>query len=525
MKNLIFIFSMLLLVTATFGQDLVVENVSPKMRKFKGVQEIENFGYYCFVQDEKSKKGFKLFNLDIWDHDLNEIGKGKIELEKKSIAIDAVYNGKNFLAVFYDSKKDNVRAISFDQKGEIVAEKLMDGIKTKFMMMEDMVPSYYAAGSEGFYGIVPDKQKKFGFTITRYDNNLKEIWSTEFFPPKGLQVVMDAKSTDDKLVVLKYAKASKMTKRTAVDLTAFDSKTGKEMWTYDLSTGDRTYLPSEMDVNEKGNVAVAGMYFDGDKVKGLKSDGIFFTHIDGSGGKIAATSQPWKGKLQDFLKGAKNSLTMGKPKVVFEEMVYDPASGDYKLVGELFTIGTAGKVMSMLGGNSDAETKVTIEDIVVFTFSADADLTDFYSVDKARSHIYVPASYAGGLKIAMYLKSTGSLPFKFVGKDEEGNAMAYYIDFLKQGEDGSLTSAKLAGFNAGKMGVGMLNLNQSTAGNAMVKYLPLTKKAANKDEGSDIEFDSKRSIIAATKSKPGFILISELTKKTGDLRLFLEEVN
>ena len=52
----------------------------------------------------------------------------------------------------------------------------------------------------------------------------------------------------------------------------------------------------------------------------------------------------------------------------------------------------------------------------------------------------------------------------------------------------------------------------------------MTKKAAKADEESDVEFDPKRSIITATESKPGFILISQFNKKTEELSLFLEEI-
>ena len=69
----------------------------------------------------------------------------------------------------------------------------------------------------------------------------------------------------------------------------------------------------------------------------------------------------------------------------------------------------------------------------------------------------------------------------------------------------------------------MLNLSTSNAESTDVKYLPITKKADNIDQ-SEVEFDSKKSIIKFTESKPGYILISELTKKTGDLKLFLQEI-
>lgn len=507
------------------AQDVTIENISSKVKKFRGVQAVENLGYYCFVLDEKSQRGYKFFNLHIWDYDLNEIAKATLELEKKSHILDAVYNGSHFMVAFYDAKKDNVRFVSFDLNGTKVADVTADGIKTKFMMVEDYQPSFFSAGDNGFYVVIPDKEKKFGYSVSLYSNDLKEQWVKAFFPEKGVEIVMDGKSNNDMLVLLKYSKASRMTKIAQVDMTAFSAKDGSALWTYDLSKPDRVMLPTELAINEKGNIGVAGMYFDGIKIKGMNSDGIFFAHVGSDGKELAMSSQPWDGELQKFLKESKQSMTVGKPKVIFEDIIYEASTGQFKLVGEIFTTGTLGKVLSMLSRDVDAETKITIEDIVVFTFGSDGTVLDLYAVNKARTNVYIPTVYAGGLRIATALKQTGSLPFKYTSLDKNGDAIAFYIDKVKLDDDGNLVNQKLnSTIGSQKTGVGMLNLNKSNASGAVVNYLPLSKKAGKIDEKSDVDFDSKRSIISVTESKPGFVLISQFSKPSESLNLYLEEI-
>lgn len=466
----------------------------------------------------------KLFKFYLWDYQLNEIANKKIELEKRSWLVDNATNQDYNLMVFYDSKKDNVRSLSIDNFGNIAGDKIIDGIKTKFMIIEDLRPSYYPSGNDGFIGIIPDKEPKFGFHMNRYDNQLNTIWTENYFPTKGMQVVMDAVSDKDKVVLLKYGVDSKFSKKLDVDITAFDNKTGKELWSFDLNLGDKTLYPTEITITSDGNIAVAGMYFDGDKVKGPNSDGIFFVHVGKDGSKLATVSQEWDGKLQQFLKDSKNSITLGKPKVVFEDILFDEKAQEFRVIGEIYTIATAAKVLSMLGGSSsDDETKVTIEDLVVFSFKPDGELVDFYSVNKARTNIYVPSTTAGGPKIANYLKQTGNLPYAFSSINEKGEVIAFYKDFVKQGEDGSLTNQKIA-FGIRKIGIGMLNVSTSSATETNLRYLPLSKRAANKDDGSDVEFDSRRSILMIAASDPGFVIISELSRKTGELRIFKESV-
>ncbi|MEZ5007892.1 MAG: DUF6770 family protein [Chitinophagales bacterium] len=509
-----------------FAQDVTVPNVSDKMKKYRGVESIEGLGYFCFVVDEKSKKGYKVFKLYIWDYEMNEIAVPKIELEKKSIIMDAVFNGNNFLVAFYDSRRNNVRTVAFDKTGKKVADLVEDGMKTAYMLIEDMQPSYYPAGDQGFYGIIPEKDKKFGFTVKKVTNDLKVVWSKKYFPEKGMQVVLDAKSDGNKLILLKYSKDKKFSKILDVDLTAFGTVDGEEMWTYDLNTDGKVLMPMELDINEKGETAVAGMYFDGDKIKGGNSDGIFFSHVDNSGDQLSLTTQPWDGELQDFVKESKNSFTAGKPKVIFEDIIYNASTGEYKLVGEIYTVAALGKALAMLSGESDAESRVTLEDIVVFTFSSEGKLVDFYAINKTKTNIMIPAAWAGGVRISWALKSTGSLPIKYTALDENGDAVVFFIDGAKVDENGSLVNSegkKL--FNgSNNLAVGMLNLNKSSAQNTELKYLPLSRKAAKNDEDSDIEYDSKTRVVQITESKPGFILISDLKKKANSLNIWLEEI-
>jgi hypothetical protein len=477
-----------------FAQDVIVPNASDNMKKYRGVEKVDGLGYYCFVVDEKSQKGYKIFNLYIWDYDLKQIAKASLELEKKSVIMDAVFNGNNFLVVFYDAKKDNVRSVSFDKQGKKVADILEDGIKTKFMLIEDMQPSFYAAGDKGFYGIIPDKEGKFGFTVKKYSNDLKVLWAQTYFPEKGLQVVMDAKSDENKLLVLKYSKDAKYTKKLDVDITAFGTVDGSEMWTYNLNLPDKILMPTELAINEDGKTAIGGMYFDGEKISGMNSDGIFFAYVDNSGAQIALNTQSWEGELQKFLKDSKQSITVGKPKLIFEDIKYNASTKQFKVIGEIFTTGTLSKVLSFMGGSDpNSETKVTMEDIVVFTFDENAKLIDLYAVNKSRTNIYVPVSMAGGMSIAWALKQTGSLAYKYSSLDENGDVIAFYIDMVKLDENGVLTNQNLTKLiGSAKVGVGMLNLNLSSKDKAVVKYLPISKKAGAIDEESEVEFDSKR---------------------------------
>ena len=510
----------------SFAQDVTVPNVSPKVKKFKGVQDIEGLGYYCFVMDDKASKGNRVFKLYVWDYDLNELGVAKILLEKKSEILDAVFNGENFLVSFYDRKSDNVKILTYTKEGKKLSEKVADGIKTRFMEMEDFRPSFYSAGKDGFYGIIPDKEKKFGFTVIRYDNKLKKLWSNTYFPEKGMQVVMDAMADEDKLVVLKYSKGSKFSRVVDVDMTAFSSGSGDKLWSYDLNSKGKVLMPTELAINSKGNVAVGGIYFEGDKIKALNSDGVFFAHVDAKGNEIALSNKAWAGDLQAFIKSNKSSITLGKPKVIFEEIIYSESSDEFKIIGEMYTVGTAGKVMSMLSNNPDALTKVTIEDLMVFTFGSDGEMKDLYSINKARTNIWIPQAYSGGINISWYLKQTGSLPFKFASLDQSGDVIAYFIDYVKLDESGKLVNQKIGGTYVGiqKLGVGMLNISKSSIEDVTVSYLPISKKTGKIDENSDVEFDSKRSIINVTRSKPGYVLISEFSKKTENLNLFLEEI-
>jgi len=138
-RHIIPIFLLLLFSASTLvAQDLVIQDVSSNMRKYRGVEHLQGKGHSLLMVDENSSKGMKLFKFYLWDYQLNEIANKKIELEKRSWLVDNAANKDYNLMVFYDSKKDNVRSLSIDNSGNIAGDKIVDGIKTKFMAIEDM---------------------------------------------------------------------------------------------------------------------------------------------------------------------------------------------------------------------------------------------------------------------------------------------------------------------------------------------------------------------------------------------------
>ncbi|MEM6725394.1 MAG: DUF6770 family protein [Bacteroidota bacterium] len=519
MKKVLTAFLLMASVVFCVGQSLEYTEVE-KPNKFKGVEPIDGLGYFAFMIDGKASRKEKIYNFYIWDYDLSKIAETKEILPKYSEILDSDFNGTSFLIAALDTRREEITLITYDLKGKKIASKLIDDYKL-LDDNEDWLAKFYADPGNGYYGIIPGKNKGYGFTLVKYDNKLKEVWSKPYFTKKTVQTIFDAKSDEGKFVVIKSDAGKMSQKRAEIEITAYDSEKGSTLWSFDLNEEDRICYPTEFAFNEKGEIAVAGMYFLGEKLKAKNSDGIFFKNINPDGKVIAESYQAWEGELQEFLKATRRkSLTVSKAKVVFDDIIFDQKSGKIIVVGELFTIGADRSIGGLLAGGSIP--LFNLENILVFTFNQQAELLDFYDVKKARDQIGVPYNNGNlGVKAIGFAKKLKMLAYRYQTFDDDGNILIFYRDYVKV-VDGNAVSAETYKFN--QFALGILNLSESSGDNISNRLIPLSVKTIKKLEEQEIEIE-KRDIIYITESKIGKVLISTFNRKEKSLTLNLLDIN
>jgi hypothetical protein len=210
------------------------------------------------------------------------------------------------------------------------------------------------------------------------------------------------------------------------------------------------------------------MYYDGEKMSGDNSDGIFFLKLDNAGKQLAYKSIDWDNGIQDALKATSRKFSIGsKPKVLFHEIT-KTKDGNYQVISETFrkALGAAG-ALAMMGGSraSDVPMRLTVMDFIIFNFDNNGEPLDINKIEKP----YKSAEIAGGMvmngiQLANYLKKYRMFTYDFTTVLPSGKQAIVYTNF----ED--------AGLGAGKpyVGVSTIGLGMETE----TEKIPLAKKYA-----------------------------------------------
>lgn len=441
MRKITTIFLALFISMLGFAQDVIIEDVNG--REFKGVKALidpttnEAKGYYTFYRLEKKGKGIATFNLGLYDNDLKLIKNVTYDVNKFTIISSSVFNGKDFMFIF-DEPGKSMKYATVSMTGEKIADKAMEAQKRWFA--STMV--YPAEG--GFFIVDALKEKdeegkRLGYKIAKVDNKLNQIWEAKYAPESGMNYVENIKSVNDKLYVIHGESAKvvfSMNAKMKVDksLKCINSTDGKEMFSYKLFDGTHTTEPTSYFLEENGNVALGGMFFEGQKQSSKNSDGVFFTLLDAKGTQLSSAKYPWDGELQGLMKKSKKGFKIGgKPKAYFHKIVKSN-DGKYQIISELFmksvrvvpggTAGTAMKVGMAASGrmigsfsNENGEFLTTLEvmDLMIFEFDAKAALTGVNVVEKEHTKVFLGEPYTGmtGLAVADVVNDFGFFNYKF----------------------------------------------------------------------------------------------------------------
>jgi hypothetical protein len=498
----------LCLLTTTMVQSQQVQIDGIRLKEFRGVSSIPDKGYYTYYVNEKSGKGMIEFALELYDLDLNVIKKTTIEVTKNSELTGGEFNGQDFLFVFNDLSKKTNTLVTVDGSGNIIKKKVEE---TKKFATAGSTAIYPAMDASGFYMTQAVKEKKWGFEVTKLDRDLKELWSKTTTVEKGMVSVASAESGPGKLMVISMERPGLMSKKIYGKVVSFNGATGEKEYEYDLFDGKQTNLPSSFLIEPDGTVATAGMYYDGEKMNGDNSDGIFFLKLDPSGKQVAYKSIDWDNGIQNALKATKRKFSIGsKPKVLFHEIIKE-SSGNYQVISETFrkAVGATAALSMLAGGSAqDMPMRFTVMDYIIFNFDSKGEPLDINKIEKPYKTMEVAGGIANadGITLANYLKRFKMFTYEFQTVLPSGKQAIVYTNF----ED--------AGLGTGKpyVGVSTIDIGRDTE----TQKIPVPKKYTSFVTGNP---DNMRA--GALKGKPGKICMYVYDKKMKAILMSVEEIS
>lgn len=506
MKKLFLFILCFALVNLSFGQTAEVRDVRKK--EFRGVYPILNKqtnqpkGYYTFYVNEKAGDGMVNFVIAIFDLDLKLIKQTPITISKRSEVDGSEFNGEDFMFIFNDVSKKKLTYVTVDSKGDIIKTK---GIEEK--KMATTTADVYPSNTGGFFVVKPIKEKKYGYSVEKVDRNLNTLWEKRFVPEKGFIGVEAIESGGDRIVIIQLVKPTITSKKAKADIVCLNDKSGETLYTYPLFDGVSTCVPSSFLIDDQKNIVTGGMFFEGEKMDAVNSDGIFFLKLSPDGQKMMYSKTGWDAGIQEVLKKAKKGVAISsKPKVYFQDIIQGK-DGGYQVISEAFQKNmqlVSSALKDVVTGryigwiNYDDSKPVTFEimDFLIFNFDKEGKMTNLNLIEKDHTKISVYYPYNGyaGLAMAKKVDAFGWFNYGFTTKLEGSN-------------DDVLISSNFA------IGTPYIGINTIKAGEVSEMHkIPVDKRTC------------KGGSVGAMQGKPGEICIYLYDKKEELIFMYKEPI-
>jgi hypothetical protein len=508
-----------------YGQSTSVPNVlNIKSRKSSG-RITENgtvVGYYVFYFKEKMDKKNNAYEIKLFDDNFNSKKSFEIVRSKKSVLINALYNGSNFLFYFYDYKM-GTELVTYDKSGKEVG-KLITPIKEmssyeKQRLQNDLNTkvennSLFSIGDEGFVCESFPKNKKQGYELTAYDNKLKELWKISSPVDSKLIEIVDVVEVSEKYITgIVFRKKSLMTQSYDAVFYIWDIKTGKrvgEMSMGSESAGELTVLNSVYDVKDNSFIVVGEYYKPKANVVKDKSIGVYVKRLSDSGQEVDTKRYAWKGDIDKYKQehlSAEDKKEANEKFLLYFHSVVISENGNVAMIGEQFKKqvsagAVAGKLaVAALGGTSDVSNfEIRIGNMVVIEFDKDLSLTNFNVIEKKKSSVFLPsgAGIWSATRLANYVKLMGYFDYCFTSENkEEDKYSVVYLDMNRR-EEGSKEKAKVM--------LGVINIDKGVSTN------------------NRIPLNSEAKYMWISKAKPGHVVINEYYRKEKKFDMHLEPI-
>lgn len=523
MKHLALSLLLIFLAGNSIGQTAQIPNIL-QLRYVKKTGEIvENdkmVGYYVFYFKEKEDRKISNYEVEIFDDNYNSVKTFEITRPKNSVLMETVYNGKVFLLFFYDSKT-GYEYITLDKSGKELGSVSIDKKEIPSYDIQRSMGAvqsgsenvtFFPLGTEGFVRQTYNKNKKVGYEIIAFDNEMNELW--KYGSPvdsKLVESVEIGQVSEDYIGATVIRKTSLMTKRYDSFFLLLSAKTGDQVAEMEMGndeSGKKSILKNYFDEANNVILLIGEYYAPGDDVLKDKSQGLFIMEVTPEGEVTKTTEYGWKEEIEEFMsknlseEDQKNAKA--KSYLYFHDVVRS-SDGKLFLVAEQFRkqLSAGATALNVLaaasGGSSDASNfELRLGDMVVIEFDSDNKLTNYSMIKKKSTSVWLPAG--AGLWnpsfIGYYVKMMGWFDYAFTSKDQDNDEYTVlYIDAnRKEEKDGD---------KADKM-LGVIQISQGVM------------------EASRVPINADAMSWWISPAKPGNISITEYNRKEKTLEMRLE---
>ena len=488
------------------------------------IQNEEVKGYYVFYPEEKVDRKTVAFKISLLDDNLNQVSEFDIERPKKYILIESSFNQNAFVFNFYDPKSRTMEYVTFDRSGNELGSVTTD----KISMMERAAVSailqnpetttsnIFPVDDSGFIRYATIPKRKDGYSLTRYDNNLKEVWSYKSDPNSKLIESGTVLSVDKDYVLVQVTKSkSILTSKFDTFLVLLDAHSGKPFYNFQMQDDNEAQLSilNGFMIDDEGTTLLMGEYYaPGDNVLKDKSLGLYARGVEKNGEYSFFKKYGWDREIanlkKEVLSDEEKEKDKGTNQIFFHKFIRS-ADGHVFAIAEQFrkqasALGIANNLLgggiNAGGGKGIANVEIKVTNMVVAEFDNDLNLIDYQIIPKKRTRVHLEEGMGvlSAQKLGYFIKTRGGFDYCFTSMDKEKDSYhAIYTDFNRRDDDSNEKSDTM---------LGTINVEN---GKVTTERFPINTEA-NK--------------LWFSPAKPGYILINEYFRKGKKLKLRLEKV-
>jgi len=374
------------------------------------------------------------WNFQLLDNNLSEIKTGKIDAPRHSFFNGMTCNGDHTLMNFVvNFSRPSITYVILDAKGNEIARTTRTDVPL-LRRGDQFFPGVYNHPANGFLIIQSAFDgKQAGYTIEHVDNKLNTLWSRTFSRPKGHAHVYDLVSEGNRVFILEATE--RMGRTLNARLHSLDAETGAHIYTMELSDDNFAYFPTALLPLENNGVALAGSYYKGDKIRGRKSQGLFFLNVEGNGETSGMNLHAWKGLRKTLRTPVPDWFFKLMPDVYIHALELN-ADGSYIAVAELYRY--SGEVSrEKKDGNRERYHRIRLLDFMLIGFDSFGNIPYTDRIERPHMVLKLDADFSGGsgslaenagkgpLRRARAMKKAGAFTYRFHQFSEHGFNMAF----------------------------------------------------------------------------------------------------
>lgn len=509
-----------------YSQTTSITNVlNLKSAKNSG-EIIENqklVGYYVFYFKEKNDKATCTYEVNLYDDNFKLKKSFEISRPKNTVLLETVFNGTTFLLYFYD-RKTGCELITLDKTGKqigsvAVTQKELSTfeeqrILTSISQNSENV-SVYPLGKDGYVRQTYPKNKKLGYEIVGYDNNMKQLWKIASAEDSKMIETIEISEVSEKFITATiYRKKSMLTKEVEAACVIIDAKSGKKIAEVALGSDEkgRLSLLKSVYIEADENFLIIGEFYKpNDDIAKDKSQGIYIQKLSESGSEISMKQFKWKGDIDKYKQAnisEEDRKDAEKPFYIFFHDVIISQTGHLFLIGEQYrkqvsATAIAGKLaVAALGGTSDASNfEIQVGNMVVIELDEKINMINYDLIQKRKTSVILPsgAAYWSTAYLGYYINARGQFDYSFTSRDKGNDKYTVVFTDYNRKEDKSKAKADCM--------LGVINISKGVKTNSRVP----------------INTDAKYWWLQS--AKPGYVAIGEYYKKEQKMNFRLEPLS